>query len=165
MEEWRPIVGYEEFFLISSEGNLFSKRTNKILKQNKVSGGYLAHITKIKGKNVVLKIHREVAKAFIICDYVGLVVNHKDGVKTNNNLNNLEWVTHKQNTQHALDNELKVNLTLVNKGLLSQKLSKEDCEYICSVFKLKDKEYGARALGRKYNVNHETIINIVSRNK
>ena len=49
-EVWKGVVGYEDLFSISNKGRLFSKRTNKILKQNIVGNGYNACVTKLNGR-------------------------------------------------------------------------------------------------------------------
>lgn len=108
--EYRDMIGYEDLFSISNDGLLFSKRTNKELKQNLVGKGYLAHATKIggrTGKNLLIKIHREVAKAFVCNPDDFPEVNHIDGNKLNNVYTNLEWVTTSENIQHAWDNGLR----------------------------------------------------------
>lgn len=120
-EEWRDVVGYEDLFKVSNLGRLFSKRTDKILKLNPVGNegaSYLAHVTKIggrKGKNIVLKVHQEVAKAFLPepnqhqkdwaknAHYKKVYINHKDGDKSNNRLDNLEWCTNLENIRHYFD--------------------------------------------------------------
>lgn len=59
-----------------------------------------------KGKSKLLRVNRLVAQAFIPNPLNLPVVNHKDGNKLNNNVNNLEWCTIQQNTKHAFDNGL-----------------------------------------------------------
>lgn len=112
--KWKPLFyrgeDYSDRFLISSDGNLYSKHSKKILKKTIIKTGYeqicvsLGSRKKIK----VIKIHIAVAENFVECYKEGLVVNHKDGNKTNNLFTNLEWVTQKENTQHAIQNELLV---------------------------------------------------------
>ena len=90
-------------FRLVIEVAFFSKRTNRILRLNPVNG-YLAHVTKIGGRQGVckcLKIHQLVAKAFKENPNNYPVVNHIDGDKFNNCEDNLEWVTISGNVQHA----------------------------------------------------------------
>lgn len=120
-ESWKGVVGYEDLFLISNQGRLFSKRTNKIMKQFLHKNGYCYVATKIggrKGVNKTFKIHRLVAEAFldppekqviessVNTYYKVVIVNHKDCDKTNNNVGNLEWCTYQENSDHARENSL-----------------------------------------------------------
>lgn len=109
VEVWKDVVGCEEYFKVSNLGNVYSKRSGKILKQNLHPNGYYTIATKICGrcgKNICFKVHRLVAKAFIPNVYDKPYVNHIDGVKTNNTIGNLEWCTAKENTHHAIANGL-----------------------------------------------------------
>lgn len=100
-EEYRDVVGFEEYFQVSNLGNVFSKRSNRILKQTK-RGGYWTFATRIGGTAHFFSVHRLVAEAFIPNPESKPYVNHKDGCKANNILSNLEWVTAKENSAHAL---------------------------------------------------------------
>lgn len=103
-EEYRDVVGFEEYFQVSNLGNVFSKRSNRILKQTKSNTGYWTFKTKIGGRNGIahtFKVHRLVAMAFIPNPEGKPFVNHIDGCKTNNVVSNLEWVTAKENSAHA----------------------------------------------------------------
>lgn len=103
-EEYRDVVGFEDYFQISNLGNVFSKRSKRILKQTKSKTGYWTFATKIGGRNGTdhcFKVHRLVAEAFIPNPESKPFVNHIDGCKTNNILSNLEWVTPKENSDHA----------------------------------------------------------------
>lgn len=114
---WKDVVGYEDILKVSDCGSVWSKRSSKILKQTSLKTGYLVVNTKIggrKGISVSLRVHRMVAEAFlpepsieqlqIVSEtvYGKVLVNHKDGVKTNNNVLNLEWCTHSENMKHAV---------------------------------------------------------------
>jgi hypothetical protein len=81
---------------------------------------------RINGKTRTTNIHRLVAKSFIKNDdKTKIVVNHKDGNKLNNNVSNLEWCTYKENTQHALKNNLaKKNCKRVDKLTMDGKFIK-----------------------------------------
>ena len=85
------------------------------------ANGYLNCSVRIGNrKNKILTVHREVAKAFISNPYNKCCVNHIDGNKLNNNVNNLEWVTHSENNFHSYRNEL-------SKVSESQKLRISEC--------------------------------------
>lgn len=86
----------------SKTGFVLSKE--KILKPKTNRYGYLEVCLYKHGKAKTHKIHRLVTMAF--CGKSGLEVNHIDGIKTNNKLNNLEYVTHKENMEHATANNL-----------------------------------------------------------
>lgn len=110
--EWQPLIygdlDLTDRLLISNDGLLFSLKTNKILKQHLNKEGYYTYVTSLgkRGTYKAIKIHRAVALTFVNGYKNGLVINHKDGNKTNNLYTNLEWVTPKENSQHALQHDL-----------------------------------------------------------
>ena len=111
MIEWKDVVGYEDYFRVSNTGSIFSKRTNKYLKLIVSKTGYHIFTTKFNGrksKSYCFKVHRLVAEAFISNPENKPVVNHKDGNKINNKIINLEWATHSENSQHAIDTKLQI---------------------------------------------------------
>ena len=112
-EIWRDIPGYEGLYKISNYGRVMAlkklqgyiMRSERILKPRLINGYYVAHLCKNNiSKNVL--VHRIVAECFIDNPNNLPVVNHIDGNKQNNNVNNLEWVTHSENTKHAYKLEL-----------------------------------------------------------
>jgi hypothetical protein len=118
MEEFVDCAILGEFFKINKKGDVFSKRTNKVLKPTISRAGYRTICTKVGGKGGYNKTFR-IARA-VMLTFVGEVddkpiVNHKDGVKTNDNFENLEWCTHSENTRHALDTGLTVRKTKYSK--------------------------------------------------
>ena len=102
---FKDVVGYEDYFSVSENGEIFSKRTNKILIQGVSKTGYKVLSSRIggrKGKSICLKVHRMIAEAFIPNPNGYPIINHIDGDKLNNSLDNLEWCTHQQNSIHAI---------------------------------------------------------------
>ena len=88
----------EPNYLISKEGKVFSLTSNKILKNIKLKTGYL----KVALSNRKQKyLHRLVAETFIPNPLNLPFVNHVDENPENNSIDNLEWVTHKENIRHS----------------------------------------------------------------
>lgn len=113
-EIWKPIEGTDGMYEVSNTGKVRSNNylghgAQKELSLAKDNKGYLR--TRIcKGeRRVTVKVHREVAKAFIPNPENKPEVNHKDGNKKNNCAYNLEWTTSSENTAHAYDSGLKEN--------------------------------------------------------
>ena len=106
-EVWRNVVGYEGLYMVSNLGNFrsFPKKSRHCdeceMTKRVGSGGYLyVHLRK-DGKSCTKLVHRLVAEAFIENDRNKSQVNHLDGNKQNNNVENLEWVTCSENQIHA----------------------------------------------------------------
>lgn len=105
MEEiWKDIPDYEGIYQASNLGNIKRIETQRILKKyvNKTNGYAYIHLSK-HNKTKVLRVHRLIAKTFIENKNNKPYVNHKDGNKLNNNINNLEWCSQKENIQHAIN--------------------------------------------------------------
>ncbi len=107
MEIWKEINGYENLYEISNTGKVKSLRYNKILSGGYSGFGYLlVHLVK-DSKKKQKYIHKLVAEAFIPNEDNKPQVNHIDGNKTNNNVDNLEWVSFSENNKHAYKTGLK----------------------------------------------------------
>lgn len=114
MRRWKPITGYENYYEISDDGIVRSldrdiRKSNGVIQHrngknktlSKDKDGYLTVNLSKDGKDCRYHVHVLVAKEFVngYCD--GLEVNHKDFDRTNNNYENLEWVTHSDNVNHS----------------------------------------------------------------
>lgn len=127
MVQWKDIEGYEGLYKISNSGDVLSVKryknnhnalqlVNEKLKTTHISNsGYYYVILWKDNKSYMVSIHRLVAKHFIPNPENKPQVNHIDGDKSNNCVNNLEWVTCVENMEHAIKN-----------GLYDNKLKKID---------------------------------------
>lgn len=116
MEEvWKDIYGYEGLYQVSNLGRVKSLakydrigryRTECIKSQVDNGNGYLVVNLKIDGIQKMSTVHRLVAESFIPNPNNKRCINHIDGNKKNNNVNNLEWVTHSENMIHAVKHGL-----------------------------------------------------------
>jgi hypothetical protein len=99
MEEWREIQDFP-YYRVSNLGNIKNIVTNKVLKNNNKCGYLNISLNSNIKKKSCFKVHRLVALAFIPNPENKSDVNHKDKNKANNNLENLEWMTRKENNIH-----------------------------------------------------------------
>lgn len=97
----RDIKNYEGIYAITSCGKVYSYRTKKFLKAAKDKDGYLCVILSVNGKRKKYTIHRLVATTYIPNPDALPTVNHKDEDKTNNSINNLEWLSHRDNVIYS----------------------------------------------------------------
>ena len=98
----KKIDNYENY-LIDENGKIYNIETKKYLKGSIGENGYLYYRLSKNGKKKMYYAHRLVAEAFIPNSNNLPVVNHKDGNKLNNNVNNLEWVSYSENIKHWKD--------------------------------------------------------------
>lgn len=152
-EEWRKIDGYPNYS-VSNFGQVRNDKTNKILIPN-TCRPYKRIILCNKGVLRTMQIHRLVALSFLKQDPFKLrnQVNHKDLNKFNNHLSNLEWVTGKENSQHAIIN----NRTTIGERHGRCKLSDND---ILKIKELRASGLKVLAIANIYNVSHQHISGI-----
>lgn len=124
MTEWKDIKGFEGLYKISSNGYVKSlgkgKSTDprtkqvRIIKPREKKNGYLEVKLHKDGRRYFFTIHRLVANAFLLNPCNKPEVNHKNGIKKDNNYLNLEWCTPSENQKHAYENGLQKRLLGVN---------------------------------------------------
>jgi len=160
-EKWKDIPNYEGFYQVSGSGMVRSLPRNGTVKEvreiklNKKRCGYLYltlhRLNRCKTENV----HRLVAKTFIPNPENKPEVNHKNGIKTDNQVSNLEWCTTSENNQHAYDN----NLHSQGEKFYNAKLKETQVKEIRS--KYIPKKYSTRKLAKEYGVCQATIFEII----
>jgi hypothetical protein len=115
-EQWRPIPGAEGYYCVSDQGRIRSeplahktlgKQRGRILSPSLDTKGYRIFKLCIPGRRQkTTKVHRVVARVFLGEPPDGAQVNHKNGVKTDNRADNLEYVTCRENIRHCWRNGL-----------------------------------------------------------
>lgn len=99
-EAWRDVEGWEDRYMVSNTGKIYSKVNNKLRKTNCTDDGYEAVILSRDGKKARAYVHRLVAKAFVPNPDNLPIINHKDENPSNNNADNLEWCTYSYNNTY-----------------------------------------------------------------
>lgn len=162
----REIEGFNRY-LVSEDGKIFNKRLNKYMKQHAHRCGYMRLLlTNDEGKKQQILPHRAVALAYVENNENKPQVNHIDGIKTNNHYTNLEWVTAKENTAHAImignwpeykpKGFVKNPIDQTGEKNRRAKLKEKDILYIR---KMKG-EVMQKELAKRYNVSVSLISNI-----
>lgn len=135
-EIWKPIKGYEGLYEVSNLGEVrgvykkipyrdgFRNRQGKKLKQNNMKG-YAQVKLQNKNQRKLYLVHRLVAEAFIPNPDNLPEVNHIDGNKQNNRVDNLEWCTRKENMIHSVEKHIRTDLKPVDMYSLND-------EFICT---------------------------------
>lgn len=113
-EIWRNCKGYEGKYQVSNFGRVWSVKSQNYLTPHTHTKGYLQVTMMAKNGKVKMEyVHRLVALAFIDNPNNLPQVNHKDENKTNNHVENLEWVTCKENINHGTHNERRAEKRMV----------------------------------------------------
>lgn len=170
-EQWLPIKGYEGLYEVSNTGKIKAlyRRVDKgkchrtwdehLLKYALDNRGYFRTNLSKDGVNKTVKVHRVVAQTFIPNPEEKSTVNHIDGNKQNNHVDNLEWATLSEQQKHAYSKGLNSNCCEHNP---SHKLTTSDIEWIRKHYVARHELYGAVALAKKFNVHRKTIGRITN---
>lgn len=118
----KEIKNYPGYF-VSKNGEVWSSFKKKYLKQHECFYGYKSVSIKVNKKTKILKIHRLIAIHFIPNPENKPCVNHIDGNKINNSIDNLEWCTYKENSKHAWQTGL-IFTTNNQRKLTSERMKK-----------------------------------------
>ena len=145
---WKDIPEYHGKYQASDDGRIRNADTMCEYKLRPDRWGYLD----VALNGVRKRVHRIVAETFILHDASKNIVNHKDGNKLNNNVDNLEWCTSKENNQHAYD----IGLHGKGEDHVNSKLTEEQ---VIEIKKL-GRHDTAKNIGKKYNVSKATINDI-----
>lgn len=177
-EIYKPIKGYELAYAVSNLGNVKSfrkphRRCEKILKPvdigGKVSGYSVVDLG--DGKKIVRHLlHRLVAVTFLDNPENKTQVNHKNGIKKDNRLENLEWNTRSENQLHSIATGLRSTVGIKNSQC---KLSNEDVLKIFNdkrTYSITSKEYGVSIstisdIKRGYSWSHVTGLENIKKKK
>ena len=152
-EIWMPVKNHETYCKISNYGNVRSIRTGKLRKLQKHSDGYYCLIFYINNKSHIKYLHRLIAETFIPNPNNLPEVNHIDGNKLNNSIDNLEWCTHRQNIIHAYKNQL------INHSYgITAKLNKNDVNEIRKLYP----SHTQLELSKIFNISKSQIQRIVN---
>lgn len=161
-EIWKDIENYRGIYQVSNLGRVKSLVRKRVLKERifkltSITNGYIGvclHKNGIKIKREL--VHRLVAKAFIPNPEDKPQVNHIDGVKTNNNLSNLEWNTRYENVQHAIRSGLSPKGSANARSILTE-------SDIPKIFEMRSEGFLQRDIGDYFGVHKGTVNDILLR--
>lgn len=149
-------------YVVTTDGDVYSLNYGKSGKKHKLSpcknkgSGYLCVNLYYKKKLHRKYIHRLVAEAFIPNPNSLPQVNHIDGNKKNNSVENLEWVTEKENTEHAFNHKLRT--VHFGENATDSKVSEKTARKICEM--LEQNEKGTREIADSLGVSFPIVSNI-----
>jgi hypothetical protein len=141
---------------LSEDGKAF--RDDKECTYQKTNKGYLVIRPMINGKRIYISLHRAIAETYIENVENKTQVNHMNGNKLDNSVSNLNWMTNKENREHALQNGLHVT----GESTYNSILTNEDVLWIRQNYIPKHSQYGGIPLSKKYGTTPSRISKIVN---
>lgn len=165
MEIWKEIKDFDnyeisnygnvkrkEYTVVFSNGKIYKYKERYIKSSNR--GGYKRYDLIKHGSKKTLSAHRLVAEAFIPNPENKPCVNHINGIKDDNRIDNLEWVSNSENMKHSYD-----VLKRKNSGILGRKIDLKEIPLIKSMY---FNGCTQREIAYKYNVHQRVIWEIVN---
>jgi len=171
--EFVDIPGYEGLYAINRNGDIYcypkdrglrGMKPERIMKKYLKPEGYINACLYKYGKKKYIMVHVLVAKTFIPNPENKKCINHKDGNKQNNSIENLEWCSYSENHKHAYKNGLKQHTPEMKNQLIARKrkLTFEQAEEIRHLYKTG--LYSQRKLAETFNMQQTNIGDIVKNN-
>lgn len=155
---WKTVEGYEQYE-VSDSGYIKNIRTGKTLGRRLDKDGYPSVYLYSNGKGTNKKVHRLVAKAFLNRDPNRDQINHKNGIKEDNRVDNLEWCTRSENTKHAYSSGLlRPNM---GKAISAHRKVSDDCK--TEILDMRSKGALLKDIARKYDMSVSGIHYICSK--
>lgn len=162
MEEWKRVEGFENYY-VSTTGRVYNTATSRFI-GNKRSDNYEYRKVKLSkdGVKKFIDVHRLVAEAFIPNPFNLRCVNHIDGNKANNCVENLEWCSYSENTRHAM----RIGIANIKCGEESSfsKLTEKEVIEIRKSYVPYSRDFNYIKLAEKYGVSERAVRNCVKRN-
>jgi hypothetical protein len=154
----KDVVGYEGLYSITKDGRVWSETRGMWRSIYKNNGGYKCVVLCKQGKYKGFLVHRLIAKAFIPNPQKLPHINHKNGVKLDNSITNLEWVTPAQNMQHARE-----NLGFWPPNGEKSGASKLQNEHIRIIRQLHEDGLSLSQIGKRFDTCNQNVWHIVKR--
>jgi hypothetical protein len=165
MEQWKPIPGYELLYEISDIGRMRRVADADAYPAGTFKTGTIGRDGYVRvrlskdGKERAFTVHSLVLSAFVGPRPAGHVVNHKDGKKANNHVDNLEYVTQQQNLEHARV----TGLARPARGIQTGNAKLNDSLVLAMVMEYATTPIGMEHLATKYKVDVSCVVRILAR--
>jgi hypothetical protein len=174
-EQWKRVEGFPAYD-VSNRGRVRSyyrrgrgahiaDTPQRILKPVPLTTGYLSVGLRKNGELTTTRIHKMVALAFLPLADSSLQLNHKDGNKSNNTAENLEWVTARQNVRHYLNvlGGAIANNFKEQQGEKNHQAKLTDSQAVTIRALYSTGEYSHREIAKMYGVSKPTVGRIIRR--